>query len=199
MGPAEFIGAKTPPIVASLAASGIDVRLRLGGRDRLYEWFAAGAIELGITASEPWDAGLGFVPVFAERLWLVGSCRNVGKGRHVPIDAAAFAALPFVAYDEGLPLIRPYAAAVFRANVEVSARIVAPSLTLVRDLVVEGAGVSVLPDYLCQQALADRRLTLLHRPERDPVNRLFLVWRKAALRHPRTRFVRDRFLAGLGS
>lgn len=197
-GPTEFMGARTPAILAGLVASGIDVRLRLGGRDRLYAWFAADEIDLGITASEPQDVALGFEPVFTERLWLVGPSKGpLALAR--PLDAASFANQPFVVYDESLPLIRSYAAAVFGTGLTVHASIVTPNLSIVRDPVIEGAGVSVLPDYLCEPAIKESQLKLLHRPEHDPVNRLFLVWRRAALRHPRTQFVRERFIAAFAS
>lgn len=198
-GPAEFITARMPPIFAALLREGIEVRTQLGGRDHLYALFDGLEIEMGITASEPQSTALGYAPVFQERLILAASpafaTRHLDAGG-VPLSRLP-ADLPWIAYDETLPLIRPYMTAVFGTLPGRNAAMVMPSLTLIRDVVASGAGVSVLPDYLCQTALETGALVEVaaHRPA--PVNTLYLVWRRSEMRNPRVVHVRDHCLKAL--
>lgn len=191
-GPAEFVGAKMPAIFSTLSQMGVDFRVTLGGKDNIYKAFGAGEIELGITASEPQDPALGFVPIFREKLVLVGSpaaAMRVGTRDLTPDDIGG---IGIVAYDEALPLVRSYMIAMFGASTQTKARIVVPNLSIVRDILISGNAASVLPEYLCEAHLAAGHLVLLHRPPRAPTNQLFLVWRKEAMRTPRVVFVRDK-------
>ncbi|MEO1018262.1 MAG: LysR family transcriptional regulator, partial [Pseudomonadota bacterium] len=100
-GPAEFVGAKMPQVFTALLQTGIDIRVRLGGRDALYNWLATEEIDIAITASEPGDPALGFEPVFEERLLLVASPR-------LGLEGAPQPDWPWLAYDETMPLVRTY-------------------------------------------------------------------------------------------
>jgi DNA-binding transcriptional LysR family regulator len=59
--------------------------------------------------------------------------------------------------------------------------------------VVAGAGVTVLPRYLCAAELADGRLRALLEPDLPPINTLYLMSRAGAP-HPSTAAVRDHLL-----
>jgi DNA-binding transcriptional LysR family regulator len=61
---------------------------------------------------------------------------------------------------------------------------------------VAGAGITVLPDYLCRSELAEERLALLHEPRSPPGNDIHLAWRKGR-QHPRTHVARDMLLKGI--
>lgn len=185
-GPAEFVGARMLGIFTSLLDTGIDVRARLGGRDAIYAWLERGEIDLAITASEPADPALGHEVVFTERLLLVASPKLGLAG-----DPAT--AWPWLAYDEDLPLIRVLLRDLDPTLLSsASIRLTVPSLTLLRDLAIAGAGVTVMPDYLCRDALAEGRLSRVNPDLPVPANDLRLVWRREAMRHPRVVFARDR-------
>ncbi|MEL7465401.1 MAG: LysR family transcriptional regulator [Pseudomonadota bacterium] len=187
--PAEFAGARTPPLIAQLTAAGFSVRLRLGGRDQLYDWLEDGEIDLGIVASEPQLASLDWQPVFIERLLLVG----IDRYRPAPgADLSAWIrTAPWLAYDDTLPLIRSWTDKVVGEGARGAAAFTAPSLTLLRDVAVAGGGVTVLPDYLCGDALDAGALTRLHQPPHDPTNVISLCWRRRALRNPTVTAARD--------
>lgn len=189
-GPAEFMGAVMPPVAAMLSTQGIELRIRLGGRDAIYDWFANEEIELAITASEPDDPALGYQPIAEEELLVVAA-------PHLNLKAIPRAEWPWLAYDETLPMIRSYLAAA-HADIPAQPVLIAGSLTFLRDVAVAGAGVTVLPDYLCRQALSEGKLVHVDAANRLPTNRIFLSWRKAALRTPRVVLTRDRCLEKLG-
>ncbi len=188
-GPSEFTGFAMPPVAAALTAQGIELHIRLGGRDAIYRWFADEAIELAITASEPTDPALGYQPVFEERLSVVAA-------PHLDLKSVPRVDWPWLAYDETLPLIRSYLATV-HADIPARPALLAGSLTFLRDAAIAGTGVTVLPDYLCEAAIRQGQLVHADPAHRPSVNRIFLVWRKAALRMPRVVLARDRCLEEL--
>jgi DNA-binding transcriptional LysR family regulator len=57
-----------------------------------------------------------------------------------------------------------------------------PDLRAVRRAVELGRGVSVLPDYLCESAVAEGRLSIAHAPEEPVTNDLWWVTPRRA--HP---------------
>ena len=188
-GPAEFTGATMPPLLAAIARTGIDVRLQLGGRDAIYDWLATNEVDLAIVASEPDDAALAHEVIATERFVLVA---NPSLG----LAGAPSADWPWLAYDEGLPLVRRVLDAYDpRMAGSVKARIVVPSLTVLRDLAIEGAGATVLPAYLCEEATAVGRLARCDPNGPAPTNDVRLAWRREAMRHPRNQFVRDQIRA----
>jgi DNA-binding transcriptional LysR family regulator len=72
--------------------------------------------------------------------------------------------------------------------------VVVPDLRGVLAAVAAGAGVTVLPRYLCAGHLADGRLRLLAEPELAPINTLFLVTREGTLPGPAARAVHEHLL-----
>lgn len=196
-GPAEFLGHRVAPSLAGLVDLGLKVRLLTGNRDRIYGWLDDGTAELAVTASRPASRSLGFAEIARERLLLVaapGLARRLSAG---PLTLDALTSAPLVAYDEDLPLVREHLAAVFGASPELSAAVTVPDLRVVARLVAAGAGWSVLPDYICTEAIAEGSLVNIAGPREAPENALYLVWTKAALRHPRVTLVRDRLSGSL--
>jgi len=194
-GPAEFLGHRVAPMLAGLVQFGLKLRLLTGNRERIYQWLDEGTADLAITASRPAGRLLGFTEIALERLMLVAApdlARRLLAASVVP-DALAAAAL--VVYDEELPLVREYIAAVFDAEPALHAAVTVPDLRIVARLVAAGAGWSVLPDYLCASMLADGSLAQVAGPRPGPNNALYLVWAKTALRHSRVVFLRDRLLS----
>lgn len=62
-----------------------------------------------------------------------------------------------------------------------------------------GAGISFLPRYLVEPALATGRVVQLHRPEVPPLNTLYLATRRGAPANPVLSVVRDRLTEAAGS
>lgn len=193
-GPAEFLGHRVAPRLAGLVDLGLKVRLLTGNREQIYGWLDDDTVELAVTASRPADRSLGFAEIARERLLLVAGPDLARRFASRPPEPAALAATPLIAYDEDLPLVRHYLSALFGTETEMEAAITAPDLRIVARLVAAGAGWSVLPDYLCGDAIRAGALVTLDDAEPGLDNALYLVWTKAALRHPRVAFVRDRLL-----
>jgi DNA-binding transcriptional LysR family regulator len=64
--------------------------------------------------------------------------------------------------------------------------------------VIAGAGFSVLPDYLCADALRAGDLVLLREPALPPINTLFLAARAGMMTNPTVATVYTHLLARAG-
>ncbi len=69
-----------------------------------------------------------------------------------------------------------------------------PDLRGVLSAVKSGAGISVLPSYLCQEELACGEIVPLLEPEIPPINTLYLAARAGTARHRRIALVKGQLL-----
>jgi DNA-binding transcriptional LysR family regulator len=184
-GPAEFVSEQAVPALAPLVSGGLRLRVTFGMPDDLVASLAAGGLDLMVSTVRVRRRGLRAEPLCDEEFVLVGTG-----------DADAMA--PLVAYAEDLPILRRYWRVVFGTRLTRSPSVVVPDLRGVLAAVLAGAGVSVLPRYLCEEHIAAGRLRVLGAPEEPPINTLFLVWREGYL-HPAARRVRTRLLEAAAS
>ncbi len=96
------------------------------------------------------------LPPWAER---------VGAGRVAAEGPAALHGVPLVSYAEDLPIARRYWRHVFGTRLAAQAAITVPDLRGVLAAVVSGAGITVLPRYLCLDELASGTLVPLLTPK----------------------------------
>ena len=193
-GPSEFMNTRMVDPIADLSSVGLSARLTLGGRDVIYDALAAGDVDLAITASRPPSPELGYALIQDERLLPVASpawaARLLGRDRTLE-NALAHAP---VAYDEQLPHIARLVEHEGRDPALIRPAVVVPDLRFLRALVEKGAGWSVIPDYLVDDALRDRKLVELACTKPPLINQLYLAWSKAALRHPRVSYARAKLM-----
>jgi DNA-binding transcriptional LysR family regulator len=196
-GPSDFIYSRIAAGLAPLLGQGFRIRVHTGNRDRIYALLEDATADLAITASMPDEHAHGFARLLTERFLLVLAPKMARQlGPHPTADQLA--SLPLIAFDEDLPLIRPVWTALFQFAPTLQATLTIPDLRIIQDLVIKGQGWSVLPDYQCAAALASGKLVSLTAPEDAPTNNLYLVWRKASMRHPRIVHVRDFILGQFG-
>jgi DNA-binding transcriptional LysR family regulator len=193
-GPAEFVSDRVLPCLADLMERGLRVRLHTGDRERLYRLLQDAVVDIAVTASEPADRALAYTEIARERLMLVAAPSFArAHGLDAP-SAARLAGLSCLAYDQDAPLIREFFRHCFSAAAPTDLHAILPDLRMILRLAVDGAGWTVLPDYLCLDAVRTGSLTLLAPVTAGPENALNLVWTKSALREPRVAFVRDAIL-----
>jgi DNA-binding transcriptional LysR family regulator len=183
-GPAELVCARVLPALAPLVAEGLRLRVTLGLPDPLLASLADGGLDLVISTVRARRHGLRAEPLCDEEFVLVAAPAWNVDG----LDLA-----PLVAYAENLPILRRYWRMVFDARLTRPPALVVPDLRGVLAAVVAGAGVTVLPRYLCAAELADGRLRALLEPDLPPINTLFLVSR-AGVTRPAATAVRDHLL-----
>ncbi|MBS7586108.1 LysR family transcriptional regulator [Ancylobacter defluvii] len=190
VGPAEYLSARICPALAPLVGEGLRLRIQTGNRERIYAALDEGHADLAVTASPP-DGSHGFAELGRERLVLVAAPALAERTRARTVTAEFLCGLPCIAYDETLPLLRPFFEHVFGKATHMQAVVTAPDLRILIGMALAGTGWTVLPDYLCAEALASGQLVELPTTRPGPDNTLYLVWNKTALRHPRVVHVRD--------
>lgn len=186
-GPAEFITVRVVPVLSPLVADGLRLRMYFDVDAPIVERLLAGELDLAVTTSEWSRRGLDTERLCYEYLVLVASpawAKDFGEISAGKRGAHALRDVPLIAYDEELPLVADYWQTVFKTPVAAGAGAIANSLRAALSLAVDGAGVTVLPQHACAQALRRGELVQLLSPAQPPRNQLYLSWRSGSLRRP---------------
>ncbi|MFG1823558.1 LysR family transcriptional regulator [Microbispora bryophytorum] len=194
-GPAEVLSARVLPALAPLVEQGLRLRVTAGLADDLLEGLRAGRFDLVLSAIRPRGRTVVAVPLMDEEFVLVAA--PVWADRIGPVgcdDPGPLHDAPLVAYAEDVPILRRYWRHVFRTRLTRSPAVVVPDLRGVLTAVVAGAGITVLPRYLCAAELGTGELVALLDPDDPPINTGFLAQRAGALERRYVTLVRDRLL-----
>lgn len=177
-GPPEFTSTCVLPALAGLVRDGLNLHVTLGRpAEQLLALLAAGVLDTVVSTIAPGDEAVGRTPLFEEEFVLVAAA-----GVRADIDPdqlqrgpAALAGLPLIAYAEDLPIVRRYWRAAFGVPPASKPAVVVPDLRAVLAMTVAGAGVTVLPSYLCRRELASGKLVALLEPFPSPANTIYLA------------------------
>ncbi|MFJ5675404.1 LysR family transcriptional regulator [Streptomyces sp. NPDC093097] len=187
-GPPEFTAERALPALSPLIAQGLSLRTAFGDADELLDGLAAGHHDLTVTTTRPRGGLLTATPLCDEEHVLVAAPRWAARlGGPDVVRAGGVRVLdpvPLVEVHESLPLIARYWAAVFDAEPAVSAAVVAGDLRAVLSCVAAGAGLAVLPRYLCAEALDSGAVVALLDPPVPPLRTYFLAVRTGTLGLP---------------
>jgi DNA-binding transcriptional LysR family regulator len=191
-GPAEVLSARVLPALAPLTDQGLRLRVTTGLADDLLDGLRAGRFDLVLSAIRPRGRSVIAVPLMDEEFVLVAGpawADRIGPIGHD--DTGPLHDAPLVAYAEDLPIVRRYWRHVFHTRLTRSPAVVVPDLRGVLAAVVAGAGITVLPRYLCERELGSGDLVTLLEPEDPPINTGFLAQRSGAPQRPHVTLVRD--------
>ncbi|MGV9562431.1 LysR family transcriptional regulator [Streptomyces sp. NPDC003480] len=189
-GPPEFTAERALPALAELTdedGQGLALRASFGNAEETLEGLAAGHHDLAITTTRPRGALLTATPLCDEEHVLVAAPRwvpRIGPGPVRRMDAHLLENLPVVEVHESLPFVSRYWASVFDSRPAASGTVVVPDLRAVLACAVTGAGLAVLPRYLCASALERGDVVDLHEPAVPPLRTYFLVVRTGTLAMP---------------
>ncbi|MEU1276967.1 LysR family transcriptional regulator [Streptomyces sp. NPDC005805] len=185
-GPPEFTTLRALPALTPLTGQGLALRTSFGNAEETLDGLAAGHHDLAITTARPRGRLLSPTALCDEEHVLVAAPRwaarlgpdGLRKG-HVVLEQ-----LPVVEVHESLPLVSRYWHAVFDSPPAAAGTVIAPDLRAVLEATAAGAGLAVLPRYLCEEALRRGRVVALHEPAVPPLRTYFLVVRTGTLAHP---------------
>lgn len=172
-GPAEFLSEVVLPGLAVSLARGVQVVTRFGLAEDLIDDLRTGTIDVLISALPARGVNLVSEPVYDEEFVLVAHSDWAQRA------ASDLDSIPVLAYGPELPIIRRYWRSVFgRRPSNLSARIIAPDLRTLLRVCLDGAGMSVLPDYLVRDHLDSGALIMLDTPDVAPLNTLYVATRR---------------------
>ncbi|MEW1699953.1 LysR family transcriptional regulator [Streptomyces sp. NPDC093249] len=184
-GPPEFTALRVLPALTPLVGQGLAVRVSfLGNTEEILDGLAAGHHDLAVTTARPRGGLLVATPLCDEEYVLVAAPRwatRLTPDVLLAKGALVLEQLPVVEVHESLPFVARYWASVFETRPTAAATVIAPDLRAVRDSAASGAGLAVLPRYLCEEALAQGRLVALLDPPVPPLRTYFLVVRTGTL------------------
>ncbi|MFE5295271.1 LysR family transcriptional regulator [Streptomyces sp. NPDC056632] len=186
-GPPEFTSARVLPALTPLVTQGLAVRasLLVDAQESL-DGLAAGHHDLAVATARPRGELLAATPLCDEEHVLVAAPRWAARLSPEALreGAGALERLPVVEVHESLPFVSRYWTAVFESKPAAAATVIAPDLRAVRDSAVSGAGLAVLPRYLCEEDLERGQLVALLDPPVPPLRTYFLVIRTGTLALP---------------
>ncbi|MFD9861583.1 LysR family transcriptional regulator [Streptomyces alboflavus] len=189
-GPPEFTAERALPALTALTGDdgqGLALRASFGNAEEVLEGLAAGHHDLAITTARPRGALLTATPLCDEEHVLVAAqpwAARIGPGKLRRKGASTVENLPVVEVHESLPLVSRYWAAVFDSRPATSGTVIVPDLRAVLACVTTGAGLAVLPRYLCATALKNGEVVALLEPAVPPLRTYFLVVRTGTLAMP---------------
>ncbi|MER6975917.1 LysR family transcriptional regulator [Streptomyces carpinensis] len=189
-GPPEFTAERALPALTELTGDdgqGFALRVSFGTAEEVLEGLSAGHHDLAIGTARPRGALLTAAPLCDEEHILVAAPRwadEIGPMRPHGKDVPALKNVPVVEVQESLPFVSRYWASVFDCRPTVAGTVIAPDLRAVLACTVAGAGLAVLPRYLCAPALKRGDVVTLHEPAVPPLRTYFLVVRTGTLAMP---------------
>ncbi|MGW5459526.1 LysR family transcriptional regulator [Streptomyces sp. NPDC003996] len=189
-GPPEFTAERALPALTELTGDdgqGFALRASFGTAEEALEGLASGHHDLAISTARPRGALLTATPLCDEEHVLVAAPRwleRIGAEALRLKGAPALEDLPVVEVHESLPFVSRYWASVFDSRPAASGTVIVPDLRAVLACAITGAGLAVLPRYLCAPALADGTIATLHDPPVPPLRTYFLVVRTGTLAMP---------------
>ncbi|KOG65749.1 MULTISPECIES: LysR family transcriptional regulator [Streptomyces] len=186
-GPPEFTAERALPALSEPTdddSRSFTLRASFGTTEEVLEGLASGLHDLAISTAWPRGALLTATPLCDEEHVLVAAPRwaaRIGSDALRLKGATALERLPLVEVHESLPFVSRYWASVFDSRPAATGTVIVPDLRAVLSCVIAGAGLAVLPRYLCAPALENGTIVTLHDPVVPPLRTYFLVVRTGTL------------------
>jgi DNA-binding transcriptional LysR family regulator len=137
---------------------------RFGPDDELVDLLEHGELDIAVTSTTPGRRSLTSRPIGTRRFVLVGSPALAPGEPFESLTALGswLADKPWVAYSAELPLTRRFWLSALGRSFSADLRLVAPDLRAVVASVAQGLGFSLLPHFVCAEALARGSVVELH-------------------------------------
>ncbi|WP_329456914.1 LysR family transcriptional regulator [Streptomyces sp. NBC_01497] len=186
-GPPEFVSLRVLPALVPLTSQGLALRTSFfGNAGETLDSLAAGHHDLAVATARPRGELFSAVPLCDEEHVLVAGPRWAARlGPAVLREGhLVLSQLPVIEVHESLPFVSRYWTAVFDSPPAKAGSVIVPDLRAVLECAVAGAGLAVLPRYLCQGALDRGEVVALLDPPVPSLRTYFLVARAGTLTLP---------------
>lgn len=199
MGHGDFIAEVVMPRLLPLLAQGMRLRLISGDREDIRSALADGDCDLALSAYPIEDRRFRSEVVHEETLHAVASPEVAARMSAAPSLSAALEQEPLLAFNLEQQVVEDWLTTNKLPQHVAQPAMIGHDLRCLRKMLGLGFGWSVLPGYLCHEAIAAGELVEVPAPKAVPVNRYHLIWPTAALREPRVALARSAIRESLGS
>lgn len=199
IGHADFIAEEIVHHLPSLIAAGMKVRLQPDHRDLMQQMLLEGHFDLGVSAYPIMDARLHSEIIREHPVHAVAAPRVAARIQAASSLEDGLKEEPMLAYNLDRPLIDAWLRHQHLGHINTSPAVTSPDLRVLRQMLQDGIGWSVLPDYLCRRDLAEGSLVAITKVSGPLINPYSLIWLPTALRNPRVANAREMLLRGLRS
>jgi DNA-binding transcriptional LysR family regulator len=160
-------------------------RIQFGLAPDLIQQLLAGQLNAAIATQKITRSDLEYQLIHEENFWLIAPPNTIipVSPDQLQVDLTGLQQWlreqPLITYSEELPIIRRFWRTVFGRRLDVVPRLVLPDLRMIRQAISAGLGFSVLPDYLCEEHVQTKALTLILNPTNAVTNQIWLAYRKS--------------------
>lgn len=197
IGHADFMAENLAPELAPLLEAGIRVRMHTGDGPMVTQMLLEGHCDLGISAHPVTDNRLKSEILLTDKVIAVASPKVVERIVQAEEFDRALLQEPLLAYNLELSLVDAWLNANRIDASNLIPAMVGQDLRAHRNLLVQGIGWSVLPQFLCQKQLNSGELMLIPPPRTQTEIIYYLIWLPSALRQPRVAHARSALLGRL--
>lgn len=190
IGLVDFLAEVVAPLLVPLLEDGVRVRLQAGYRSEVVERLIDGDGDLGFVGYEVEDRRVRCESLREESAIAVAAPAVAARLAEAADLRAALHAEPLLAYNLERPLVDMWLAQNRLAGQPIIPALVGQDMRGLRRLLEAGFGWTVLPLYLCGDALERGKLAEIPAPVGPVVMQYHLVWAAGALRQPRVAHAR---------
>jgi DNA-binding transcriptional LysR family regulator len=151
-------------VVGRIATSGLRVVARFAEDSALLTDLERGELDVAVTSMTPSRRAFGAAPIGEKRFVLVGAPDHTPQAALTSTKVLGDWLIdkPWTAYSLEFPITRRFWQTQLGRPFGAELRLVAPDLRAVLSAVESGIGVSVLPSFICADALATRRVVEIY-------------------------------------
>jgi DNA-binding transcriptional LysR family regulator len=171
-------------MLARMRADRFPVWVRFGLAQELLDDLAKGALDAVVATQRGSAGGIDYAPIHEEKFLLIGGAQHAAPPRDAAKIEAWLIEQPWLAYGAELPIIRRYWQVNFGKRPPLQPFAVLPNLHALLRAVELGIGVTVLNDFVCGAALAEKRVRLLHRSIKAVTNTIWFACRHGDAHRP---------------
>lgn len=174
-GPAEFI---QEWLVNKLPPSGYQLSFTLGHTKPLLKRLVEGELDLLIATQQVASSGLVYRRLATETFLLVGQ-QPLSLSEDIAVLQQQLEQQTWISYAPDHPIIRRFWFEAFGVRNNLQSALIVPDLRIIKTMVAQGLGISVLPDYLVAADVQNGTLHQLWQPAQAVQNDLWLVYRSS--------------------
>ncbi len=170
--------------------------IRFGDARGLLDALARDELDLVIATQRLPAEGVEFSRLADERFLLVSASDLQSPGITGP-DAGSLAGMAdwlslqrWISYGVDLPIVRRFWQQVFGRRPQIQPALVIPDLRAILRAVELGQGISLIPHYMCQEAIDAGRVRILWQPPKPVTNELWLAYRRTDRSDPDLQAIR---------